>query len=159
MLYFQNDLYYTIQLIALEDKIPRGDLIQQKEYSGTNIINWHIAPAINTNNRITRNSNPHCIARPPPAKCSQREQFFTYRVIAPWNSLPHEIVESTSVNQFKNRLDKHLREEKPLQDEARRLGRIRMTDQACSRTGLSRKYNCDISQVCAITLTTCLGQA
>jgi len=32
------------------------------------------------------------------------------------------------VNQFKNRLDKHLREEKPLQDEARRLGRIRMTD-------------------------------
>ena len=64
-----------------------------------------------------------------------------------------------SVNQFKNRLDKHLREEKPLQDEARRLGRIRMTDLTYSRTGLSVKYICEESQVCAITLTTCLRQA
>ncbi len=50
-----------------------------KEYSGTNIINWHS--------------------------------------FSPTESLrlgTLEIVESTSVNQFKNRLDKHLPEEKRL---------------------------------------------
>ena len=104
-----STLLENLNLIALEDRRPRGGLIQYyKGYSGTNIINWHVAPTTSTNNRTTRNSNPHCIVRPLPAKCSQREQSFTYRVIAPWNSLPHEIVESTSVNQFKNRLDKHL---------------------------------------------------
>jgi hypothetical protein len=68
------------------------------------------------------------------------------------------------VKQFKGldyntRLENLNREEKPLQDEARRLGRIRMTDLTYSRTGLSVKYICEESQVCAITLTTCLGQA
>jgi len=61
-----NTRLENLNLIALEDRRPRGDLIQYyKEYSGANIINWHIAPTINTNNRTTRNSNPHCIARPP----------------------------------------------------------------------------------------------
>ena len=63
-----NTRLENLNLTALEDRRPRGDLIQYyKEYSGTNIINWHIAPTINTNNRTTRNTNPHCIARPPPA--------------------------------------------------------------------------------------------
>ena len=82
--------FENLNLTALEDTRPKGDLIQYyKKYSGTNIINWHVAPTINK-------SNPCCIARSPPAKFSQREQFFTYRVIAPWKSLPHEIVEWTN---------------------------------------------------------------
>ena len=36
--------------------------------------------------------------------------FFTYRVIDTWNSLPSEIVYATSTNQFKNLLDKHAAE-------------------------------------------------
>ena len=34
--------------------------------------------------------------------------FFTYKITAIWNELPADIVQSTSVNMFKNRLDKHL---------------------------------------------------
>ena len=34
--------------------------------------------------------------------------FFTYRVIETWNSLPSEVINSNSVNQFKNNLDKHV---------------------------------------------------
>ncbi|RNA10268.1 hypothetical protein BpHYR1_017578 [Brachionus plicatilis] len=39
----------------------------------------------------------------------------------PWNALPQEIVQSISVNQFKNRLDKYRRKEKPTMDEVMRL--------------------------------------
>ena len=40
------------------------------------------------------------------------------------NALPQEIVESLSVNQFKNRLDKYRRKEKSTMDEFPRLDRI-----------------------------------
>jgi len=38
--------------------------------------------------------------------CSSRT-FFSSRVIGSWNSLPQHVIEATSVNAFKNRLDKH----------------------------------------------------
>jgi len=34
------------------------------------------------------------------------EIFFSQRVVKEWNLLPQEVVDATSVNQFKNRLDK-----------------------------------------------------
>ena len=36
-----------------------------------------------------------------------RNNFFTLRVVDKWNSLPDQIVMSETLNQFKNRLDKH----------------------------------------------------
>ena len=36
-----------------------------------------------------------------------RHCFFSSRVINSWNRLPQDVVEATSVNMFKNRLDKH----------------------------------------------------
>ena len=35
-----------------------------------------------------------------------RKFFFSQRVVNEWNLLPQEVVDATSVNQFKNRLDK-----------------------------------------------------
>ena len=35
-----------------------------------------------------------------------RQQFFTERVIVPWNSLPEHVVKSTNVEQFKTNYDK-----------------------------------------------------
>jgi len=34
-----------------------------------------------------------------------RKNFFSQRVISAWNSLPQNVVDATSVNSFKNRLD------------------------------------------------------
>ncbi|RMZ99543.1 hypothetical protein BpHYR1_010190, partial [Brachionus plicatilis] len=73
------------------------------------------------NGRTRRSSNQHSFVRPIPANSQLREHFFTYRVTMPWNALPQEIVQSISVNQFKNRLDKYRRKEKPTMDEVMRL--------------------------------------
>ena len=71
-----------------------------------------------------RNSNQHSIQRPLPAKCPKRENFFSYRVISYWNALPKEVVQAETINQFKNRLDKHLNTERLTTYEAIRLGKI-----------------------------------
>ena len=36
-----------------------------------------------------------------------RQYFFSNRVVSPWNSLPLEVKNSESVNQFKNLYDEH----------------------------------------------------
>ena len=36
-----------------------------------------------------------------------RKNFFTYRVVNPWNKLPDEVVLAPTINTLKNRLDKH----------------------------------------------------
>ena len=114
-----------LNLASLEDRRTEGDLIQFfKCYTGTNIVNWHIAPSLKVKGRTRRSSIQHSFVWPLPATCQLREHFFTYRVTMPWNALPQEIVQSLSVNQFKNRLDKYRPKEKPTMDEFQWLGRI-----------------------------------
>jgi len=36
-----------------------------------------------------------------------RQNFFSLRVVNEWNKLPQDVVEASSVNMFKNRLDRH----------------------------------------------------
>jgi len=36
-----------------------------------------------------------------------RQNFFSLRIVNEWNKLPQDVVEASSVNMFKNRLDRH----------------------------------------------------
>jgi len=40
-----------------------------------------------------------------------RRMFFSQRVVADWNQLPQYVVDAPSTNAFKNRLDKHWRDD------------------------------------------------
>ena len=40
----------------------------------------------------------------PLTKCSNRRNFFAYRVLKPWNSLPQHVVDATSPHSFKSRI-------------------------------------------------------
>ena len=44
----------------------------------------------------------------PTARLNIRKHYFTERILTQWNSLPAEIVQLPSYNQFKNALRKHL---------------------------------------------------
>ena len=44
-----------------------------------------------------------------------RAQFFSQRIVSPWNRLPEEVVSAPSINSFKNRLHQHWTTRDPLQ--------------------------------------------
>lgn len=103
-----SDRLAKLGLTTLKERRNRGDLIQFfKINSGFNIVNLqrNIAKAPQTG---TRKSH-HSLVRPPISKISQREHCFNYRVIPIWNALPNEVIDSSNTNQFKNKLDKHLK--------------------------------------------------
>lgn len=57
--------------------------------------------------------NQHCLRGhslklfKPRSNTTVRSNFFSHRIIDDWNSLRQHVVDATSVNAFKNRLDQH----------------------------------------------------
>ena len=55
------------------------------------------------------------------SKCKKlhpKQHSFSQRVVKPWNSLPERVVNSKSLNIFKNRLDKHWEAKKYITDDS-----------------------------------------
>ena len=95
----------------MEERRVRGDLIQYfKFYKGFNKVNWFhtMIPlhSLSTDGPAgaTRGGNHRLVKQL--TKLDSRANFLSNRVVNEWNKLPTEVVESKSVNQFKNRLDK-----------------------------------------------------
>ena len=100
-------------MISLEERRTRGDLIQFfKFYSGINSFSWIMEPSkanflMQTGPSAGLKRSHFEMKRPSITNCCQREHFFINRTIPIWNSLPPQIIEADSINQFKNRLDKY----------------------------------------------------
>ena len=99
-------------LTSLIERRARGDLIQYFKFEKQlNLIDWHYK-----NEKVNSlhvdgpasgiRGNKHRLARKMIVNCDQREKFFQSRVIEHWNALPTDTINSKSVNQFKNKLDK-----------------------------------------------------
>ena len=97
-------------LQKLEVRRERGDLIQYfKIQKGLNIVNWYNPNRLIIANRPDGPSSAvrgcqHRVARQL-TNCEPRKRFLSNRVVANWNKLPSEVVNSSNVLQFKSRFD------------------------------------------------------
>ena len=101
-----EDRLKELGMYTLEYRLLRGDLIEMfKIFSGRDRID------INRFFKLRENSGNRghkwTISKP---RCNTdlRKYFFSHRVVNSWNNLPDVVIESTSLNNFKNNLDKHL---------------------------------------------------
>jgi hypothetical protein len=83
----------------------RGDLIETYKYTHGYYRNENVFTLDtekNTRGHQFKLKKPRC-------RTSQRQHFFSQRVIDRWNNLPAEIAEAPTMNSFKNRLDTAMR--------------------------------------------------
>ncbi len=64
------------------------------------------------------------------SRLNARKHSFTVRITNLWNSLPGNVVESGTVNTFKNRIDRHWRGQGVLYDYRAEFETIKTTDLA-----------------------------
>jgi hypothetical protein len=100
-----------LDILSLEERRVRGDLIQFfKFYKGFNRVNWfHTMVPLHSLSAegpagATRGGEHRLVKQV--TKLDHRANFLSNRVVNEWNKLPTEVVSSSTVNQFKNKLDK-----------------------------------------------------
>ena len=96
-----------IHLTTLQERRRRGDMIEVWKivHGIENInVNQFFTLVDDYSSRETRLSGLLMLAQPK-AKLDIRKNFFTHRVIDPWNKLPYHIKNSSSINNFKKKYD------------------------------------------------------
>ena len=95
----------AFNITKLDLRRTRGDLIQMYKISNDlDTIEWHKNITVGE----PRGGHRGHLVREIVKNCNVRHNFYTNRVVNPWNSLPDEIVESKTVNSFKSKLDKFM---------------------------------------------------
>ena len=96
-----------LNLSTLELRRHRGDLIETfKILKGKEGIPMNSLFSLNTS--VTRGNSLKL--NKPRSRLNIRQNFFSQRVINAWNQLPEFVISSTSVNGFKNTIDRHFQE-------------------------------------------------
>ena len=108
------DRLMLLGLTSLEERRMRGDLIEQfKIVKKLDIVDWH-HPLKNLAENYNTRSHSYGFEKQLVKNCNLRFNFFTNRVANIWNKLPNDVVEQTTLNSFKNKLDKYLKTNKPI---------------------------------------------
>lgn len=103
-----NGLGYTerltrLKLFSMDYRRKRGDMIQLfkilKGFEDISVESMFTFSTTCTRGHHFKLYKPNCYK-------SFRQHSFAVRVISPWNSLSSSVVESSTVNEFKSRLDK-----------------------------------------------------
>src|SRR5437867_4009418 len=93
-------------LTTLEERRTRGDLIEVfKMIKGLNKSDYTRFFTLAQNNR-TRGHALKIIKKQIKSEC--KKKFLSQRVVNDWNALPVLVVDSESVNSFKNNYDKYI---------------------------------------------------
>ena len=95
---------------TLEDRRDRGDMIEVfKIVKGLDKLEQNKFFALEGTGRTRGHRFKLSKSR---SRLEIRKNFFSQRVVNQWNELPDSVVEAESVNCFKNRCDKCIRERK-----------------------------------------------
>ena len=98
-----------------EARRVRGDLIQMyRIMSGKDDVRpsiwFHTMADFRGTGVDTRQARGLYNVHPQESQGQVRKNFFSQRVVAPWNALPDQVKQATSVNMFKNSLDDHMKQ-------------------------------------------------
>ena len=99
-----KDRLDELDLLTLEDRYIRGDLIQVfKLIKGIDKLEYNKFFQLADNSK-TRGHRYKIVKQR--CRLELRRNFFSNRVIDSWNKLPADVVDAVSLNSFKNKLDK-----------------------------------------------------
>ena len=90
----------------MDKRRNRADLLKLfKMYKGCTSVHCESLFTLNCNNQLSTSSHLAKLSKP---RCQKdvRKYFFSHRVINRWNALDGETVSSSSINAFKNGLNK-----------------------------------------------------
>ena len=100
---YEKRLKYT-GLTTLSERRIRGDMIEVfKILKGFTKVNFNTWFKLSDNNRTRGHRYKLEKSR---SRLDIRKHFFSQRVVNAWNKLPSEVVESESINTFKNKYDR-----------------------------------------------------
>ena len=114
-----------LNLTLLKDRRIRGHLIEMlKVQKGLEKIDWVKPPLLTKNHyltgpafgvrgnslRLRRESFKSRLRNDFSQSVSMRKNFFSNRVVPTWNSLPDDVVTSSTINKFKSALDRYYKE-------------------------------------------------
>ena len=95
-----------LNMYSLERRYMRGDMIEvYKMFNGLDDVKIEDYFDLDKNDR-TRGHNLKIKKKP--FKLDLRKSFFSLRVVDQWNNLPADVINSPTLNTFKNRLDKFM---------------------------------------------------
>ncbi len=95
-----------VRVIRLDQRRDRGDYIQAfKLVNKLEIVDWHAPPKVIPPLRGHRKRMRSEAVQ----NCDQRHYFFSNLIASKWNALSDQVLEVSSVNQFKNHYDESVR--------------------------------------------------
>jgi hypothetical protein len=98
------DRLKALKLPSLLYRRQRGDMIEAYKFTH-GLYQVNPSPLHLDTNNVTR-GHSYKLKKSRSSK-AVRQKFFSQRIVNSWNSLPEPVVDSPTVNTFKNRLDKH----------------------------------------------------
>lgn len=89
-------------LLSFQERRLRGDLIMSFRILNFNYANISSLYSLNSDNRLRGHKYK---LKKEKFKTKHRQYYITNRIFETWNNLPSDIIDSTSINIFKNKLD------------------------------------------------------
>ena len=103
-----NERLTSLKLYPLSDRRRRGDMIATfKILNGfTDCNQQKLIPLCSNTNKATRSHNMQITQKIP--RSGTRHNFYTNRIVLPWNQLSNHTIDSITINEFKARYDREV---------------------------------------------------